>query len=177
MHKPFRGIESREPCDFIFDEQGKIGNDVLDLWDNMKALAEQLSKDGRTDFRPFLGSKPIFRSDDIFKPLQAADFYAWQVRRLFYENKILTMPGRPELRFMERIPSISFRLGVNELRRIREDMLRSGAAYLAANPNAELKSYEGSKKAQRRARVAKRTAARTQLGRVRLRGENPLECS
>jgi hypothetical protein len=151
-----RGVVN--PCDFIFDEQGSIGNDVLDVWDNLKEIADDLAKNGRTDFRPFLGSKPIFRDDKSFLPLQAADFYAWQVRRLFYENKVLTVPHRPELRAVEIIPAMTWHVDENQMRDMRLNLLRSGAYYIAENPNAKLKEYQGTKAAQRRARVAKRAS-------------------
>lgn len=139
---------------------------MLSLWDMLKSNVEQLAKNGLTDFRPFLGSKPIFREEITFKPLQAADFYAWQVRRLYYENnwslfygnKILVAPHRQELRSVGQLPAMTWHLGFSEMRKLRLSLLRSAANHSAENPNAELKDYQGPKKAQKRARVAKRAS-------------------
>ena len=62
------------PIDFIFDEQGDVGPDA-DLWYGpIKAM--QPPHLGR-----LLGARPIFRSDKVMIPLQAADCLAWHLRR------------------------------------------------------------------------------------------------
>ena len=64
----------RVPVDFIFDEQGGLGNDA--------ALAYQWIKDGfKEGWADLLGASPIFRDDKLMLPLQAADMLAWHVRR------------------------------------------------------------------------------------------------
>src|SRR5215213_1127091 len=54
--------------DLIFDEQSTLGDKVLSWWPYVK---EMLSP-ALDDF-----SRPIFRNDRKFRPLQAADLYAW----------------------------------------------------------------------------------------------------
>lgn len=79
------------PIDFIFDEQGKMGLETVAWYPIIKRIAPKAHK-------PYFGSPPIFKDDKIFLPLQAADLYAWYVRRNFRENKILYMPLRDELK-------------------------------------------------------------------------------
>jgi hypothetical protein len=64
-------------CDFIFDEQGKLGDLTKAKWEWMKQHI-----DGITGYSlsKHLGSRPIFRSDVPSRPLQAADMFAWLVR-------------------------------------------------------------------------------------------------
>jgi hypothetical protein len=75
----FLTYDIHPPCDFIFDEQGKIGQDAVTMWDILKELVEANPAQGRPDFK--LGERPVFANDKQFLPLQAADLYAWHVRR------------------------------------------------------------------------------------------------
>lgn len=62
------------PVDFIFDEEQANETYIREVWD------EYLS--WRSDaHRPMYGQKPLFLNDDLFLPLQAADFRAWWVRK------------------------------------------------------------------------------------------------
>jgi hypothetical protein len=61
--------------DFIFDDQSEKKH-VLDAWD---AHVEQQP----SEIRKRYGVTPRFESDRKFVPLQAADFWAWSVRRNF----------------------------------------------------------------------------------------------
>lgn len=60
--------------DWVFDDQGRIGNEVNAWYDFIKANVEER-------IRRRLGSKPIFRHDNNVIPLKAADIFSWQIRR------------------------------------------------------------------------------------------------
>jgi hypothetical protein len=62
-------------CDFIFDDQGKLGKNAVERWDWMKQNGANA-----TNVSEYLGLPPIFRDDVTFRPLQAADMFAWLVR-------------------------------------------------------------------------------------------------
>lgn len=62
-----------EPIDFVFDDQTEKTR-VLDAWNYMYLSVSP-------DIRRLLGDPPIFRIEDTTLPLQAADFWAWWVRR------------------------------------------------------------------------------------------------
>jgi hypothetical protein len=66
-----------EPCDFIFDEQQGYGSAALGHWDDMKNIVNAQTP---AHMSRLLGSRPIFRDEKHFLPLQAADLYAWLVR-------------------------------------------------------------------------------------------------
>jgi hypothetical protein len=64
-------------CDFIFDEQGKLGDIATSKW---KWVKQNIDGIGQADISRHLGSPPVFRNDITFRPLQAADMFAWLVR-------------------------------------------------------------------------------------------------
>jgi hypothetical protein len=64
-------------CDFIFDEQGTLGDHAVERWNWMKQNIDAINA---ANVSPYLGSPPIFRNDVTFRPLQAADMIAWLVR-------------------------------------------------------------------------------------------------
>jgi hypothetical protein len=85
--------------DFIFDEAGRIGVETVKWTAIIKKWASP-------SYHPYFGSPPIFRDDEKFLPLQAADLYAWLVRRDLYQNKILYMPVPNELKALQNMQSI-----------------------------------------------------------------------
>lgn len=68
-----------EKIDFIFDEQGKESDLSQRIW-------SFTASDVPAAVKEFVGAKPVHRDEKAFLPLQAADLYAWQIRR-FYEVK------------------------------------------------------------------------------------------
>lgn len=64
-------------CDFVFDDQGKLGTDAVNRWNWVKKNIDGLQGPG---ICKNLGSLPIFRDDVKVRPLQAADMFAWLVR-------------------------------------------------------------------------------------------------
>ena len=62
-----------EPIDFIFDEQTEKRK-TLDAWDYLKVSVT-------ANVRQLLGDTPAYKDDEKTLPLQAADLYAWWVRR------------------------------------------------------------------------------------------------
>jgi hypothetical protein len=69
-------------CDFVFDEQGELGDLANSKWDWVKKNIDSVAPAGTGPFNAaqHLGSPPIFRNDVRFRPLQAADMFAWLVR-------------------------------------------------------------------------------------------------
>lgn len=60
--------------DFVFDDEGDVGNEAL-IW--YPAIKESASP----RMRAIMGATPVFRSDEQVLPLQAADLVAWHKRR------------------------------------------------------------------------------------------------
>lgn len=67
-----------EPIDFIFDEETEKGP-ILGGWDGLK-------ENSHPELRPFLGDTPAWKNDETLMPLQAADLYAWWVRKWYVER-------------------------------------------------------------------------------------------
>jgi hypothetical protein len=63
-----------EPIDFIFDEQPRQSDYVM--------LAYHMFLENAPDkYKPLIGSPPRHKDDKQCPPLQAADMYAWHIRR------------------------------------------------------------------------------------------------
>jgi hypothetical protein len=66
----------RHQFDLFFDEQLKYGPRAAKLYKIVQDVA-------RPRYRRMLPDAPIFRKDDEFLPLQAADMFAWLVRKYY----------------------------------------------------------------------------------------------
>jgi hypothetical protein len=89
----------QSPVDIVFDEQGKLG-------DETKKWYRFVKKNADPSIKPYLGGPPIFRDDSKFLPLQAADLFAWSIRRHLWNNKIIHVPMRSELRSLQSMEAI-----------------------------------------------------------------------
>ena len=62
------------PVDYIFDEQGPIGDDAVLWYRHLKSWQPP-------EVAALMGGTPKFENDEMVVPLQAADMMAWHVRR------------------------------------------------------------------------------------------------
>lgn len=62
------------PCDVIFDKQDNVSKHVLIFFDHIMQQQPQ-------EWAQYVSTSPIFRDDREVLPLQAADLFAWHVRR------------------------------------------------------------------------------------------------
>ncbi|WP_119390055.1 DUF3800 domain-containing protein [Taklimakanibacter lacteus] len=69
------GLPTDEPVDFYFDNQAEK-KVILTQW-------ESFAKSRRELFGAAMGATPRFEDDTVFLPLQAADLWAWWVRRAY----------------------------------------------------------------------------------------------
>ncbi len=100
-----------EPCDFVFDEQ-------VAWWPNLRKVAATYCK---TDLTRSIGATPTYGDEKTVLPLQAADLYAWQLRRNFSENKVIFMPTRRPLRQLEPILEIGHHYEEDEVMPVSRD--------------------------------------------------------
>jgi hypothetical protein len=133
-----------EPCDFIFDEHGKIGRRALAWWDSFKTSAKSAAK---TDFTPYLGSPPIFQDDKQFLPIQAADLYAWHLRRRL--GHTLIIPERPAETVMTQISLLGTMFTDARLADIRATMIEIAKRLVAENPDIPLVQTGGRRRKDR----------------------------
>jgi len=96
-----------EETDFDFDEQGEAGKFCLSIYDKIKAaLAENSPEMGE-----MMGRIPIMLNDKKVRPLQAADMFAWAMRR--YRDKDAEDPKWKWV--IERfVPHIAWGMGYDE---------------------------------------------------------------
>jgi hypothetical protein len=80
-------IPINEKVDFIFDERNEK-RPILEAWDE---ILENLEEDTRSRF----GATPRFENDQVFLPLQAADFWAWWVREWYEEEGPINDTDQP----------------------------------------------------------------------------------
>src|SRR5262249_54018655 len=66
------------PVDFIFDEEHEKDL-TLKAWSGIKYFSAP-------EFRDYMGDTPLYRDDRTTMPLQAADLYAWWVRKWALEK-------------------------------------------------------------------------------------------
>jgi hypothetical protein len=104
-----------EPCDFFFDEQGKIGKEARDWWERFKAA---FHKNPVLDLTPYWGADPTFVSDADAVPLQAADLYAGQLNR-FYRSRSILSPMTPPLQLLWTLSGIHDFFDADRLRETR----------------------------------------------------------
>jgi hypothetical protein len=154
------------PCDYIFDSEEGFDEEVFANWPNVKRLLELT---GRSDVSQFVGERPIFRDDKSFLPLQAADLYAWQVRKCIAENnqvsnQTIRIPANRTLRVFGGLPSINREYPTEEVLRLREFLIERGKDFVASNPGIQLvdpiTDPRQRRKAHSRARKARNASAK-----------------
>jgi hypothetical protein len=141
-----------EPCDFIFDDQEGISDEIFRQWPDFKATALRVSK---SDFPSFLGERPIFRNDKCFNPLQAADLFANQYRNYLELNsgRIIVPPNRV-LRQILPLREINHDCTVEELEELHNHLAKFKNLLLERYPAAQLFGF--AETAQERRLIRKR---------------------
>jgi hypothetical protein len=77
-HKMTELLPAEQKIDFYFDNQSDK-KAIIEMWENyIKERSEEVRK--------FYGAAPSFREDEEFLPLQAADFWAWWVRKWYQDG-------------------------------------------------------------------------------------------
>ena len=104
--------------EFIFDEQGKVGENAADIIKGLKA-------------NPIIvkgfGGIPSFKSDKKVQPLQTADLFAWNVRDYILGDSPVPKTNISVKRTLFDIPpAVSFRIGRDMLMTVRADLLAAG---------------------------------------------------
>ncbi len=146
-----------EPCDFIFDETNGFDDDLSSRWNDIRAISKM--KINR-DIYDLIGSKPIFRDEKKFKPLQAADLYARNVRQNWTQNKVLWTPPNRALRALGRTSSIERVYSTEEIIRLRNFLIAQGEHIKAINPDFALVHRSENKRERKNARLQARKKLR-----------------
>jgi hypothetical protein len=143
-----------EPCAFIFDKQIGFSDEVNRVWSRFKA---SLDKSTTSDLAKFVGSRPIFRGEMEFLPLQAADLCAWQLRNHYVENhrvenQTIAIPPNRVFAALRRMPSIYRHYDERQFKRLNASLLKIGDRFKETNPDIALSPLSANKTERRRAR-------------------------
>jgi hypothetical protein len=143
-----------EPCDFVFDEQTGFSDEVNRVWSRFKA---SLDKSTTSDLAKFVGSRPIFRSEMEFLPLQAVDLCAWQLRNHYVENhrienQTIAIPPNRVFAALRRMPSIYRHYDERQFKRLNARLLKIGERFKETNPDTTLLTLSSNRAERRKAR-------------------------
>lgn len=118
-----RAMGLHHPVDFIFDERGEE-RWVRESWDQIKRLMKR-------EAAQLLGEKPRFENDEHFLPLQAADLFAWHVRKSWISNrsiidKPIELPWAPQRGMRGQTFSVNYDFLVRQLHAIAWKLVGDG---------------------------------------------------
>ena len=111
----------REKVDFVFDDQGVIGETAASWHSKLIATLSPFP-------REIISCTPIFRNDTAVLPLKAADMLAWQIRRNIYDLKENRSGAvqRPALKLLLGLPGIQANITKDMLRYIVREINHVG---------------------------------------------------
>lgn len=122
-----------EPCSFIFDEQLGYTERAHQLWLGMKDL---IQRSRLQSAKEMLGPPPAFMDDKTVPPLQAADLYAWSLRRLIVVNDIEDKLSQSTIDKLATIPSMHITVTREHLISIYNKMMSVAHSVARSNPEA-----------------------------------------
>jgi len=115
-----------EPIDFVYDEQLHDSDVLNDKFGDMLSHAPE-------EFRRRAGNRPVHASDKIVLPLQAADLFAWHVRRVYYERTRHRRANTAAMPILNEIPHEQTHLSkerlANMLRGLSDEAASRGTLY------------------------------------------------
>jgi hypothetical protein len=127
---------NKDPCDLIFDEQGSLGQDAIFYWENLRKNPAASAAKTADLFAGYAENPPIFRDEKALLPLQAADLYAWQLRRKFVEKD--RAPTRPALLALEEIVDLGTDWSDDTIRDISQHLVDVRERFIADHPGIRL---------------------------------------
>ena len=137
-----------EPCEFTFDRQQSFEKEAEQWWPVFKQI---LASSPRSDIAKFVGDMPSFGDEKVDLPLQAADLYAWQVRRHCLQNRVIIAPSTPVLRVLSQIGAINREFSTEEVKRLRAHLQLVGKRHAELFPSVPLVTASADKRTRQRA--------------------------
>jgi Protein of unknown function (DUF3800) len=139
-------FDSKDKCDLIFDQQLGFQVEAMQWWSLFKKDAAERGGNSITEY---MGSPPSFKDDKKFKPLQAADLFAWHRRRRLDGMEMSALQD-VVLSSLEEIPHMMVPLSDALLSNLRDYLAQSAAGFAEMNPDVPF--VTASKRARRRTR-------------------------
>lgn len=130
----------KEKCDFIFDEQGGFSVEADAKWPSIEKVH---SGETRAWNKPdILGARPTFQNDKDFLPLQAADFYAGEIRRNLSVSEKIIVPARSLLIRLNSIPGETMTMSEQKVRNLAREFTRAAEEWFKENPDFAKQTYD-----------------------------------
>lgn len=108
--------------EFVFDEQGKVGQNALGWWDVLRqALEPSLDR--------FLNTAPTFGSDRSLLPLQAADLYAWHARHVFAGGNVNATRTAAVINVLQKVPPYGGHVTAEQMRQSLPELIALSKKY------------------------------------------------
>jgi hypothetical protein len=121
-----------EPCNFIFDTQQGFGEAFAIQWLRFKASAQEAG------YGRLVGVEPLFRDDKQLRQLQAADLYAWHVRKNLESGHDLAGFPAGRLRNISSLRAINFQWHTADVEDARSELLSIMKQVGMLDPDAKL---------------------------------------
>jgi len=115
-------LHLNDTVDFVFDEQGKESDAMQRAWSFSRDIMVP-------ELKPMLGSRPITRDEKIFLPLQAADLFAWQVRRFYLEKSRGKDYADPSWMALSKLRCAAHEWTEEHLKKLSDMVLQSGLLF------------------------------------------------
>jgi hypothetical protein len=144
-----------EPIDFIFDKQLGHEAEFREKWSEYKRVWRATPR-GKHLSR-LIGEDPIFLDEKDRKPIQAADFYAWQARSHYmdnhrFPNQKIIVPMNPVLKLFRDIPRDHYAMNEGVLKRQYDGLVKTGEQIKKGNPTLKLIPAAANRDERRRVR-------------------------
>jgi hypothetical protein len=125
-------FEPTETCRFVFDRQVGFETEIMMYWPWFKHIAATRTS---TNFEPFIREPPVFEDDKECLPLQAADFYAWQIRNHLVRNNKIVAPPTVAMRLISQVTSYDVDLTEPLLKELNGYLQHYGKFMAEAHPD------------------------------------------
>jgi hypothetical protein len=149
-----RRLGVNEKIDFIFDTQSGLEEEIGRMW---QKVAIRLANGPVREAAALVGSKPICRDEKDFLPLQAADLYAWHLRKNRVNNRVLYMPTSGVLRTLDGIPNIERYYDEHSVRRMGQHMLATSRRIATAYPDMRFFEISDDRRTRKKVRKLRTT--------------------
>jgi Protein of unknown function (DUF3800) len=124
------------PCDIVFDSQGSLGADAVYYWHRLRNLQPVGASQAVLDtLSGYSAEPPIFRNEKEFLPLQAADLYAWHLRRKYSDAAAVSRPALLEL---GKMATMDIEISDDILRGLSHEIVNLRETILKGNPGLRL---------------------------------------
>lgn len=151
-------VGAKGVCNFICDEQLGAEEEMRAWWPTLAPLARRTAEErmSKSDLWERISPIPEFGNDKVRIPLQAADLYAWQLRKHHERNQNLLVPEHKVLRELKSIQPIEWHYETDEMLRLNQHLKLTRAQFINLNPGRQLYFPSTDKRERKRARQAAR---------------------